>query len=79
MTLLQGYMKYIFLKVGHWNADNEKTAHKPVQLNSLEDSIDWTGDYWEELQCLVTIKKNRRNPLEGRELKVVTIEVSGRF
>lgn len=79
-TLLQRYMKYnFFSKVGHWNADNEKTAYKPVQLNSLEDSIDWTGDYWEELQCLLTTKKNWRKPLDGRHLKVVTIEVSGPY
>lgn len=61
------------MQVGHWNANNGETANMPVQLNSLEDSIDWTGDFWEELQCLK--KGPRSKPLKGRKLKIVTIEV----
>ncbi|XP_020632392.1 glutamate receptor 2-like isoform X2 [Orbicella faveolata] len=69
-----GNTKPVLMNVGHWSANNEKTANKPVQLNSLEDSIDWTGDFWEELQCLR--KQSKKKPLKGQHLKIVTIEDS---
>lgn len=71
-----GNTESALVNVGHWNANKGNTVNKAVQLDSLEDSIDWTGDFWEELQCLVQNKKNRRKPLEGRVLKIVTIEDS---
>ena len=66
----------MFEKVGHWDANKEKTTNKPVQLNSLK-AIDWTGDFWQELQCLRQRKPGKTGirSLEGRKIKVVTIEV----
>ena len=40
------------------------------------DAIDWTGDFWQELQCLRKQRtKKKAKALEGRTLKVVTIVV----
>lgn len=40
------------------------------------DAIDWTGDFWQELQCLRKQRtKKKGKALEGRTLKVVTIVV----
>ena len=62
-------------KVGLWNANEGKTTNKPVQLNNM-NAIDWTGDFWQELQCLRKQRKKKKGKaLEGRTLKVVTIEV----
>ena len=62
-------------KVGLWNTNEGKTTNKPVQLNNM-NAIDWTGDFWQELQCLRKQRtKKKGKALEGRTLKVVTIEV----
>ena len=66
-----------FFKVGHWEAstkDDNNNDNKPVQLNN-HDAIDWTGQFWQELQCLVKKKNVKAQPLEGRKITVVTIEV----
>ena len=63
------------MKVGHWDANIGDKVNKPVQLNSLK-AIDWTGEFWQELQCLADGDKGTR-PLEGRVITVVTIEVCG--
>ena len=74
-----------FFKVGHWDAptreyennnNSNKKKNKPVQLNCLK-AIDWTGEFWQELQCSVKTKKGKAKPqlLQGRKITVVTIEV----
>ena len=65
-----------FTKVGHWDANKEDKVNKVVQLNSLK-AIDWTGEFWQELQCLVRNKQRHKGikPLAGRKITVVTIEV----
>ena len=67
------------MKVGHWDANIGKKVNKPVQLNSLK-AIDWTGEFWQELQCLASSNPDGdkgTRPLEGRVITVVTIEVCG--
>lgn len=71
-----------FFKVGHWdpstrenvNNNSNKKKNKPVQLNYLK-AIDWTGEFWQELQCSVKTKKGKAKKLQGRKITVVTIEV----
>ena len=67
------------MKVGHWDANIVNKVNKPVQLNSL-NAIEWTGEFWQELQCLAWRKPDRdkgTRPLEGKVITVVTIEVCG--
>ena len=71
-----------FFKVGHWDPSTRENANnnsnnkknKPVQLNYLK-AIDWTGEFWQELQCSVKTKKGKAKKLQGRKITVVTIEV----
>ncbi|XP_074637316.1 glutamate receptor 4-like isoform X1 [Acropora palmata] len=70
----------VLKNVGHWdpstreNVNNNK-KNKPVQLNYLK-AIDWTGEFWQELQCSVKTKKGKAKQLQGRKITVVTIEDS---
>ncbi|XP_015776388.1 PREDICTED: glutamate receptor 4-like [Acropora digitifera] len=54
---------------------NQQEKNKPVQLNYLK-AIDWTGEFWQELQCSVKTKKGKAKKLQGRKITVVTIEDS---
>ncbi|XP_068679093.1 glutamate receptor 4-like [Montipora foliosa] len=67
--------KHVLKNVGHWDATSGDNVNKAVQLNSL-GAIDWTGEFWQELQCLIKTKKDKTLQLKGRKIKVVTIEDS---
>lgn len=66
--------KHVLKNVGHWAATSGDNVNKAVQLNSLR-AIDWTGEFWLELQCRKK-KTDETRQLVGRKIKVVTIEDS---